>query len=887
MNPRGDPIDRPHAESGKRQSEEKRMQSSQKIRVRVWDQMVLIGIGLALFYTVFESVLFIFLQVDVDFMQRLFGPGMSAIWGRMTIVCLFAIFGSHAQYTINQRKMAEFALRESEERFRRIIENSPVGYFELDLQDNFTFFNDASCEILGFSRKELENQKHFEVVDTSSKEKLAEALERVMVTGETAKSVDWILVRRDGTRRFSESSVSLLRGAKNRPVGFSIFLRDVTERKRSEALMRAKLAAEAASRTKGEFLASMSHEIRTPLNAIIGLVELLLGTDLRPDQSEDLDVVKSSAYALLSIINNVLDFSKIEAGKIELEKTAFKLENFLDESLKILAMKAHDKGLELAYRMAPEAPDQLVGDPTRLRQVLLNLVDNALKFTDRGEVIVNVTVRARQEERVTLQFMVTDTGVGISTEKQRRIFQAYDQGGTDVSRRYGGTGLGLAVSAQLVRLMGGAIGVRSTPGRGSTFAFTAVFGCPQAPQKSFAPREPHPLRGRVVLMVDDNESTCRIVGEVLRRHSMVPRCVASAEEAGRVLNSEKDHPGLLLVDSDLPGEDGFSLVRRLQELNGFSTPVIMMLTFAHLKRKAESAALGVPAVLIKPFGPTELLRTIGRSLDQGPPRLHDYPLKKAESYPLRFSRPLRVLVVEDTPFNQKFILRLLERWGVAAELAENGRSALEAFSREPFDLVLMDVQMPVMDGLEASRAIRRMEADAGGRTPIIAMTAHAIKGDREQCLEAGMDDYISKPIDAENLHQMMERLVAPARASGPTDPKPLPSPAASLLAAFDHDWGFFKEVTEVFLDDTPHQLEALRRSFKEADASGLRRAAHSLRGMLRNFQADAAADKALALEKKGQAQDLTGALPLIEEIADDVAELKRGLRKILDEGPSN
>ena len=862
------------------------MQPSHKIRVRVWDQMVLIGIGLALFYTVFESVLFIFLQVDVDFMQRLFGPGMSAIWGRMTIVCLFAIFGSHAQYTINQRKMAEFALRESEERFRRIIESSPVGYFELDLNDNFTFFNDASCEILGFSREELATKKHLDVVDTASKEKIAEALERVVASGETAKSVDWILIRQDGTRRFSESSISLLKGTKNRPVGFSIFLRDVTERKRSEALMRAKLAAEAASRTKGEFLASMSHEIRTPLNAIIGLVELLLTTDLRPDQSEDLDVVKSSAYALLSIINNVLDFSKIEAGKIELERTGFKLENFLDESLKILAMKAHDKGLELAYRMAPDAPDQLVGDPTRLRQVLLNLVDNALKFTDRGEVIVQVTVRARQEASVTLQVMVTDTGVGIPAEKQRRIFQAYDQGGTDVSRRYGGTGLGLAVSAQLVRLMGGAIGVRSTPGRGSTFAFTAVFGCKPASPQTIGFPEAHALRGRVVLVVDDNDSIRHIVGDILRRHAMVPRCVANAEQACRVLENEKDIPGLLLVDSDLPDEDGFSFVERLRQRSGLPIPVVMMLSFTHLKRKAECAALGVSAVLIKPFGPSELMRTLSQSVHRGVPRLQDLPEEKTESHPLRFSRPLRVLVVEDTPFNQKFILRLLERWGVSAVLAENGRSALGIFAREPFDLVLMDVQMPVMDGLEASRAMRRMGATEGRRTPIIAMTAHAIKGDRERCLEAGMDDYISKPIDAENLHQMIERLVASVPSPVPADPKTLPPTASSLLAAFGSDWGFFKEVTEVFLEDVPQQLESLRRSCKEADAPVLCRAAHSLRGMLRNFQADAAADKALALEKMGRTQDLTGALPLIEEIAEDVAQLEWGLRKIIEEGPT-
>ena len=560
-----------------------------KIQVRIWDQMVLVGLGLALFYTIFESVLFIFLKVDVDMMQRLLGPGMSAIWGRLTILCLFVIFGSHAQYTINLRKQAESALRESEARFRLIVENAPVGYFELDLQGGFVFFNDAACRILGVPAGEVGGMHHRDIVGEASRDKIDAAFAQVLETGDTARSIDWVLIRKDAARRFVESSISLLKDLKGRPAGFSVFLRDITERQRSEALRQATLAAEAASRSKGEFLASMSHEIRTPLNAVIGLVDLMLASDLRPDQREDLDVVRSSAYALLSIINNVLDFSKIEAGRLELDQAAFGLEQFLDESLKIMAMKAHSKGIELACRLAPEVPDRLVGDLTRFRQVLLNLVDNAIKFTARGEVIVSVTRRALAETEVTLQVTVTDTGIGIAPDTQRRIFKAYDQGDPSVSRRYGGTGLGLAVSAQLVRLMGGRIGVKSVPGQGSTFGFTAVFGRPPETPAMAVPALRPELDGKTVLVVDDNAAARSISGAILARAGMSVRLAAGAEEALQVLGQTGLAPDFVLLDSDMPGADGFDLAARLRR-EVPAARVVMMLTFAHLRRKPECAA---------------------------------------------------------------------------------------------------------------------------------------------------------------------------------------------------------------------------------------------------------------------------------------------------------
>ncbi len=843
--------------------------------------MVLVGLGLALFYTVFESVLFIFMQVDVDVMQRLFGPGLSAVYGRVTILCLFVIFGAHAQYTINQRQHAESALRESEERFRLIIETAPVGYFELDVKGGFTFFNKAALEILGHAPEEIRGMHQLEVVDTASRGKLETAFEQVLRTGTTARSIEWPLVRKGGEKRAAESSISLLRDRRGRPAGFSVFLRDVTERQRSEALRRAKLAAEAASRTKGEFLASMSHEIRTPLNAVIGLVDLMLTSELRPDQREDLDVVRSSAYALLSIINNILDFSKIEAGRLELERAPFSLEPFLDEALKIMAMKAHSKGVELAWRLAPDVPDRLVGDLTRLRQVLLNLVDNAIKFTAQGEVVITVRLDEHKDDsQVLLRFQVADTGIGVAPQAQGRIFKAYDQGDASVARRYGGTGLGLAVCDQLVKLMGGRIGVRSRPGQGSTFGFTAAFG--RQPAEPSPPVALAELAGKRVLVVDDNDSARRIIGEALTRAGMRVELAGGAEQAWLGLRRAGPPLELVLVDADMPGTDGFVLAGELRR-EAPAVRVVMMLTFPQLKRKAECAALGVSATLVKPIGYRSLYDTLTRVLAAAvvPEVAAAAPAPAAATG----SRRLRILVAEDTAFNQKFILRLLERWGHAAVLAQDGRQAVDAFAGGKFDLVLMDVQMPGMDGLEAARAIRGIEGDGAGRTPIIAMTAHAVQGDRERCLESGMDAYLSKPIDLDALRQMIDRLLPPDAAA--PDPGGEDAPGApDLLQAFGDDWSFFTEVVAVFRADYPNLLATLRDAMPPSDGPAFMRAAHSLKGMLLNFQNEPAAATAQALEQMGRAGELSGAGPLIEELAAGLANLDRDLRGILARAPA-
>ncbi|CAB1061480.1 hypothetical protein D1BOALGB6SA_6253 [Olavius sp. associated proteobacterium Delta 1] len=907
-----------------------------RIKVHFWDQMVLIGIGLALFYTVFDSVLYIFLSYDVDFFSRLFGPDISEIWTRITIVCLFIIFGSHAQYTINKRVLAESALRESEKKFRSIVETTPDGYYEVDLEGNFTFFNDSMCMILGYSRQEISQMNQRQSLDETNLQKLTDTFNKVLESGNPVKSLSWTLVNKDGSRRFVESSVSLLKTPKGQSTGFGGFIRDVTQRHRAETLYRAKMAAEAASRIKSEFLANMSHEIRTPLNAIIGLVDLMLSSKLPPNQREDLDVVKSSAYSLLSIINNILDFSKIEAGKLEFEQSPFSLAHFIDDSLKIMGMKSHDKGIELAYRIAPGVPDRLLGDPTRLRQVLLNLVDNAIKFTDNGEVVIFVATHTLTEYDVVLSIAVVDTGIGIPKDKQRSIFGAYNQGSSATVRHYGGTGLGLAVSAQLVHLMDGRINVRSQPGEGSRFRFTARFTRQQNGEfhlqgSSQSDRSFSQTSGLKVLVTDDNASNRKILNEILENLQMLPVLASSAREAKEILlqaQSDATPFDLIILDSDMPDTDGFRLTRWIVEQKFHAAGIIMMLTFPHLKRKPELEALGINTSVVKPVGAAELEAAI--LSNHGIDSIETDSMVKPPQRQIRVpNQSLKILVAEDTPFNQKFILRLLERWNHQTILVENGRRALEILQNETFDIVLMDVQMPEMDGLTATKEFRKWEsasaeANAGEagiqnaqsglkaessepnehdskefstssiqhpassiqhRVPIIAMTAHAIKGDRERCLEAGMNEYVSKPIDSDKLFEAIETLTRKVGNSQKAVADSAVVDKLQLLNAFDGDWSFLKEIVEVFLSDYPRLMVDLRRAHTEGDCDSLMRSAHSLKGMLRNFQAEAAAEVAFEIEKKAKAENFENVQINIEQLTDRITEVDKMLRDIVEQQP--
>ena len=750
-------------------------------------------------------------------------------------------------------------------RYEELFENANDIIYTTDLEGNFASINREAERVTGYGRQSVLGtnvsnyiaEEYVDIVRLMLKENLREK-------ASTTYSME--ITARDGRQIPVEVSSRLIY-ENGKPVGIQGIARDISERKRVELERRkAQEAAESANRAKSEFLANMSHEIRTPLNGVLGMTDLALNTKLNEEQREYLTLVKSSGETLLTVINDILDFSKIEAGRLDVNPIDFELRDSLGDTLRTLSLRAHEKGLELALHVAHDVPYRVNADPTRLRQIVVNLVGNAIKFTDSGEVVLHVAKESETENEMLLHFTVTDTGIGIPPGKQEMIFAPFTQADSSATRRYGGTGLGLTISFQLAGLMGGRLWVESTEGKGSSFHFTVRCRPATSEGQTAEPSAGANLHGLPALVVDDYATNRRLLEELLSNWGMKPAVAdggwTGLESMKQAMSSGQPFP-LILIDALMPEMDGFTLAERIKQDPVLCGATIMMLTSAGRRGDAARCRkLGIAAYLHKPVRERDLLRAILLALSPGRTRARDAELITGHTL-RQEKRRLRILLAEDDLVNRQLAEHLLKKFGHHVTSASNGRKAVEALQAsglDSFDAVLMDVQMPEMDGMEATAAIRELEKGKSRRLPVIAMTAHAMKGDRSRFLESGMDGYIAKPVQARELLTVIEQTVPQAREA-PQESQPQPASLEIIdwkrgLAAADGDSALLHDLLRIFANEAPATLDKLRSAVEMKNAPAVERAAHTLKGAVTNFGADAAVQAALKLEIMGRHRNL-------------------------------
>ena len=827
---------------------------------------------------------------------------------------------------VTQKEQFNRKARVMEERYQEIMEDSQFTYSELrkrsslqqkilntaatailtfDTEQRITEVNDAFCATTGFSKEEVQGQPGSILKDASGKndgDPFSDSRDLSMVNmqctihGKYGQPIEII------------KNVSPILDADGQITSVVESFVDVTD------LIRARKVAEAANIAKREFLANMSHEMRTPLNGIIGMTELAMETNLDDKQRYLLQIVNSESNALHGLINNVLDFSKVEAGKLEIEAITFDLNHTFDDLTKAFAYKVEQKGLEFAFFLSPHMPCNLIGDPTRLRQILVNLVANALKFTDEGEIFVKGEMIENLPNRVKIRFSVTDTGIGIPKDRQASIFEVFTQVDGSTTRRYGGTGLGTTICKELVELMGGEIGLESEEGKGSTFWFTITLPKPEEPEKLLL-KHPVNLAGTRVLMVDDNRTNRFILLEYLKFWGCMPVEAEDGFEALDMLGTSASSTGsfdLILTDVQMPGMDGFELVRNIRKIEaGAGVPIIILTSMGQPGDRNKCRDMGISAYLGKPVRRDELHQAILSVLGSFPRLPEDKIPSLITKHTLAEGNRKngKILLVEDYPTNQQVAMRHLRGAGYHVDLAENGKQGLEAFKRGTYDIILMDMQMPVMNGYEATARIREHELKgaAGGaaimnaaRVPIVAMTANAMSGDREKCMEAGTDDYIAKPLTKRSLLAIVDKWVRSNPGEKDADQTRIggdilavsggkgetlepgheirsvdtPMDYEKALAEYEGDREFLMSVLNGFLERAKTQMQTLRQALKSGDAERIREEAHAIKGGSGILRANALSGTAFELETIGRSGALEGGLEVFERMEKELRLLE-------------